>query len=193
MWPVFIFGTGRCGSTHIQRLITLSTCCWIWGEHGGFLEPLLASVSSYENSEGLEKFVFGRGAPRNEDQLIADITAGSDMLSWINELDKCGFRIEVKSLIDRMFRSRVPKGWKEWGFTEIRYGLDNDAPSMLLNIFEDATAVFTFRHRKITIESMIRTWSPDLLKDTPTGQDLSRIYRICATRYSKIIKYFLNF
>jgi hypothetical protein len=192
MWPVFVFGTGRCGSTHIQRLITLSTCCWIWGEHGGFLEPLLASVSRYENSQGLEKFVFGRVA-RNKDQLIADMTAGSEMLSWVNELDRYGYRTGVKSLVDRMFQSRLPEGWTEWGFKEIRYGLNNEAPSMLLNLFDDATAAFTFRDPKSTIESMIRTWSPDLLNGAPAVEDLSRTYRICATRYNTIVKYFLDF
>ena len=193
MWPVFVFGTGRCGSTHIQRLISLSTCCWIWGEHGGFLEPLLASVSKYENSKDLEKFVFGPAAARNEDRLIADMTAGSEMLSWVNELDKYGFRAEVRSLIDRMFRSRVPNGWTEWGFKEIRYGLGNDTPSILLDVFRDATAAFTFRDPKSTIESMIRTWSPDLLNGAPAVEDLSRTYRLCARRYATIIRYFLDF
>jgi hypothetical protein len=192
MWPVLIFGTGRCGSTHLQRLISLSTTCWIWGEHGGFLEPLLESVNRYENSQGLVRFVFDR-APRDDDRLVADMTAGSEMLSWVNELDKDSFRTEVRSLVDRMFRSRIPAGWTEWGFKEIRYGLNNNVPSMLLSLFPAATAIFTFRHPKTTIESMIKTWSPELLNGDPAVEDLSKTYRICATRYKTITKYFLDY
>jgi hypothetical protein len=92
-----------------------------------------------------------------------------------------------------MFQSRVPEGWTEWGFKEIRYGLNNETPSMLLNLFGDATAAFTFRDPKSTIESIIRTWSPDLLGGDPAVEDLSRPYRICATRYNTIVKYFLRF
>src|SRR3954454_18807538 len=102
MSPIFVFGTGRCGSTHLQRLITLSTRCWVWGEHEGFLEPLLASVSRYETSQKLKRFVFDRPS-RNEGQLIADMAAGSQMLSWLNLLDKDEYRAEVAWLLDRMF------------------------------------------------------------------------------------------
>jgi hypothetical protein len=106
MWSVFVFGTGRCDSAYIQRLITLSTCCWVWGEHGGFLEPLLASVSRYENSQELEKFVFGRVA-RDDDRLMSDMTAGSEMLSWVNELDKYGFRGEVNPLMSKAYNAAI--------------------------------------------------------------------------------------
>src|SRR5271163_3720140 len=130
MWPIFIFGTGRCGSTHVQRLITLSTCCWVWGEHEGFLAPLLQSVRRYDTSSALDRNVF-RASWRSDDELISDMYLGSEPLSWLNRLDKQDFQTEVRSLIDRMFRSRVPEGWTQWGFKEIRYGLDNNAPAAL--------------------------------------------------------------
>src|SRR4029077_2165083 len=143
MSPIFVFGTGRCGSTHLQRVITLSTPCWIWGEHEGFLEPLLESVRRYETGQRRNRVVFSRPSP-DETRLIAEMTAGSDMLSWLNLLKKDEFRAEVISMIDRMFRSRVPEGWTDWGFKEIRYGLDNNSPEILLSLFPDAMGVFTF-------------------------------------------------
>ncbi len=191
MWPVFVFGTGRCGSTHIQRLITLSTCCWVWGEHEGFLAPLLESVRRYETSPGLDRNVF-RGGPRSDDQLISDMSLGSERLSWLNRFDKGEFQIEVAALVDRIFRSRVPKGWTEWGFKEILYGLDNNAPYWLLSLFPTATAVFTFREPRGTIESMIRTWSPELIKGPPSFDELARIYKTRARRWKVIMSYFLE-
>ncbi len=191
MAPVFIFGTGRCGSTHLQRLISLSTDRWVWGEHGGFLEPLLDAVRCYETSRQLEQFVFCH-SPRSEDRLVADMAAGCEMLSWLNQLKRDELRAEVAALVDRIFRSRLPAGWIEWGFKEIRYGLDNDTPALLLSLFPDATAAFTFRNPRATIESMVRTWTPELLTDVPRETELRRAYAICAQRWKTIVRYFLT-
>jgi hypothetical protein len=191
MSPIFVFGTGRCGSTHLQRVITLSTQCWIWGEHEGFLEPLLESVNRYETGQRLNRFVFSR-ASRDEQQLVAEMAGGSEMLSWLNLLKKDEFRAEVISLIDRMFRSRIPEGWTDWGFKEIRYGLDNNSPEILLSLFPHATAVFTFREPRSTIESMVRTWSPKLMREAPNIAKLTNIYRSYRLRWTKVTKYFLD-
>jgi len=189
--PIFVFGTGRCGSTHLQRLVTLSTRCWIWGEHEGFLEPLLASVDRYETGQRLKRFVFDRSS-RDEAQLVSEMTAGSHMLSWLNLLDQDEFRAEVVSLIDRMFRSRIPEGWTDWGFKEIRYGLDNNSPEILMSFFPGATGIFTFRDPRCTIESMVRTWSPKLMREPPNIDKLSNLYRSYTIRWKKVMKYFLD-
>ena len=191
MWPVFIFGTGRCGSTHIQRLITLSTCCWIWGEHDGFLAPLLDSVSRYDASQVLKQTLFDAG-PRSDDELISDMALGSEKVSWLNRLDRTDFPIEIASLVDRIFRSRVPKAWTEWGFKEILYGLDNDAPATLLRLFPKATMAFTFRDPETTIKSMIRTWSPDLFIGPQSTHALCNAYMQRARRWKTLMNYFLK-
>lgn len=191
MLPIFVFGTGRCGSTHLQRLITLSTRCWIWGEHEGFLEPLLAAVHKYETGERLKKFVFSR-ATRDEQQLITEVMAGADTLSWLNLFRENQFRAEVVSLIDRMFRSRIPEGWTDWGFKEIRYGLDNNSPEILLGLFPNATGIFTFREPRVTIESMLRTWSPRLMADAPNIEKMAKLYRSYLQRWTKVMQYFLD-
>jgi Sulfotransferase family len=191
MWPIFVFGTGRCGSTHIQRLITLSTCCWVWGEHEGFLAPLLESVRCYETSPGLDHNVF-RGGMRSDDQLILDMSLGSEHLSWLNRFKRNEFQSEVAALIDRFFRSRVPVGWAEWGFKEILYGLDNNAPYWLLRLFPNATAIFTFREPKITIESMIRTWSPELLNSTVNVDEFTQTYKERSRRWKVLMTYFIE-
>jgi hypothetical protein len=191
MSPVFVFGTGRCGSTHLQRLVTLSTRCWIWGEHEGFLEPLLEAVNRYETGHRLNRFVFSR-ASRDDGSLVAEMTAGSEMLSWLNLLKKDELRAEVISLIDRMFRSHIPGGWTDWGFKEIRYGLDNRSPEILLSFFPEARGVFSFREPRSTIESMVRTWSPKLMREAPNIEKLTNIYRSYRLRWTKVTTYFLN-
>jgi hypothetical protein len=192
MYPIFVFGTGRCGSTHIQRLITLSTSCWVWGEHEGFLAPLLDSVRRYETGAALDRNVFSAGW-RSDDQLISDMSLGSHRLSWLNRFDKEEFRSEVASVVDRLFRPRIPQGWTEWGFKEILYGLDNNAPATLMRLFPTATAIFTFRDPKSTIQSMIRTWSHELLAHAPSPDSFSKIYKLRARRWKVILEYFLDY
>jgi hypothetical protein len=189
--PIFIFGTGRCGSTHLQRVITLCTQCWVWGEHEGFLEPLLEAVIRYETGNRLNRFVFNR-EPREQALLIADMAAGSEMLSWLNRLDRGQFRAEIVSLIDRLFGAGVPEGWTDWGFKEIRYGLDNNAPEILLNMFPGASGVFTFREPRATIESMVRAWSPGLMREAPNTEKLADLYRSYRLRWTTVMKYFLD-
>src|SRR5689334_1066404 len=191
MQPIYVFGTGRCGSTHLQRFITLSTRYWIWGEHEGFLEPLLESVGRYEASQRLNRFVFDR-ASRDESQLLAEVVTGSDMLPWLNLLNKHEFRAEVTALIDRMFRSRMPAGWEDWGFKEIRYGLDNTSPELLLDLFTGSIGIFAFRDPKTTIESMIRTWSPKLMAGGANLKKLTKIYISYTERWKKVMTYFLE-
>lgn len=41
--PVFLFGTGRCGSTFWQTLPCRADGLWVWGEHAGILRDLLRS------------------------------------------------------------------------------------------------------------------------------------------------------
>ena len=192
MWPVFVFGTGRCGSTYLQRLITVSTCCWIWGEHDGFLRPLLKSLTLFETSQTLKRAVFDAG-PRGDDQLISEMTHGSEGLAWLNRFEQAGFRTELASLVDRMFRT-VPVGWTCWGFKEIRYGLDNNAPAILLDLFPTSTAVFTFREPKSTIESMVRTWGRSTPENEPQSLDsLAEDYRNAVSTWRKIVTYFLEY
>ena len=35
--PIFIFSSGRCGSTLMQRILNSYTDITVWGEHNGFL------------------------------------------------------------------------------------------------------------------------------------------------------------
>jgi hypothetical protein len=96
--------------------------------------------------------------------------------------------------MDRMFRSGLPKGWTHWGFKEIRYGLHNNAPRVLLDLFPTATAVFTFREPKGTIESMIRAWGrPGLLDAEASLDGLSEDYEHSSDIWRTIMKYFLEY
>src|SRR6185437_1419988 len=165
MAPIFVFGTGRCGSTHIQRLISLRTHVWIWGEHAGFLRPLLSSLPAYETSGQLQHNVFSVPLGADYDELVRHAVVGTPQLPWLNRLKRDSLRQELRYLIDRLFRTGLPESWTEWGFKEILYGSSDRSPELLLDLFPRSRATFSFRSPKSTIESMLRTWTPDILKD----------------------------
>ena len=39
-FPIFLLGTGRCGSTLLQKILNSVENAMIYGEHGGFLKQV---------------------------------------------------------------------------------------------------------------------------------------------------------
>jgi hypothetical protein len=188
--PVFIFGTGRCGSTHLQRLISLRTDIWIWGEHDGFLTGFLRSLEQFKTSPALAQNVFSDDANRDDATLRRLMTEGSPHLSWLNRWRPASCDIEARFFLDRLFRGPLPNGWAEWGFKEILYGHENDSPRLLLDLFPMARSAFAFRHPRDTIVSMLRSWSPQLLREESSAAELKNVYAERAARWRGIVSYF---
>lgn len=56
--PIFLLGTGRCGSTFLQRSLSSLESIWIWGEHDGLLIPHAGVLTLLQESSALSKFHF---------------------------------------------------------------------------------------------------------------------------------------
>jgi hypothetical protein len=188
---VFIFSTGRSGSTHLQRLITLTTACWVWGEHAGFLTPLVNAARRYASDPALERFVFDV-SPRGDDRLVEDMRLAHEPLAWMNRLERGDLDAAVGELIDRLFRERLPHGWTQWGFKEIRYGISDDTPRRLMELFPTARAVFSFREPESTLASMIHAWTPDLVQGGGGEERLTKIHADRVSRWRAMMEYFLT-
>lgn len=191
MGPVFLFGTGRCGSTHLQRLISLNTEVWVWGEHDGFLNPLLRTLKNYENSAALQRAVFDVTLPDSDAGLVERVRNEAAILSWLNRLDRGSLRRELRLTIARLFAHGVPEGWKGWGFKEILYGGPDDVPAILLDMFPYSRAAFTFRDPASTIDSMIRSWTPNIARDPARLAELAPMYDGRAKRWCEVMGYFI--
>jgi hypothetical protein len=191
MGPVFLFGTGRCGSTHLQRLITLNTEVWVWGEHDGFLEPLLTGLIAYENSVSLRRFVFDTQIPEDDAQLIDLVRREGRDLSWLNRHQPSDLRIELRRLLERFFSRGVPQGYTSWGFKEIRYGGWNKIPEYLLNIFPECSMAFIFREPSATFRSMLRNSYIDRLEPERLGE-LPGLYKKLVESWVQVLEYFVG-
>jgi len=190
--PCFVFGTGRCGSTHLQRLISLRSTTWIWGEHEGFLIDLLAAMQRFEASASLNKDIFDNPRLADENHMRQAMLDGVGNLAWMNRFSRHQLRQELTALIDRLFRQHLPEGADDWGFKEIRYGWENDVPRILLELFPSASAAFVFRPPQDTITSMVATWTPVLCRDRAYVSQLESMCRVYAERWKALMLYFLD-
>ena len=189
--PVFLFGTGRSGTTYFQRLITMHTTTWMWGEHGGVLGPVISAVRNYEKSPVLRK-VIAKTEVATDEWLVEQVVTRGFSLSWLNRFSSGTLREEIAQLLIRMFGSSVPAGWDNWGFKEILYGLHNDVPDVLLDIFPDAVVLFSFREPKETLLSMLRSWNGDLCQND--NRDVEEFRRAVQERINRIVtimRYFI--
>jgi hypothetical protein len=185
MGPVFLFGTGRSGTTHLQRLITLNTEVWVWGEHDGFLEPLLKGLIAYEDSRLLSKNVFDRPLLEDDDQLIDLVQRESGGLAWLNRLRRSDLRVELRKLIERLFSRGIPQGYTSWGFKELRYGYGpNKIPAHLLDLFPECSMAFIFREPSANIASQLRNWH----KNWWEPERLSELPRL----YEEVVRYWVE-
>jgi len=191
MKPVYIFGTGRCGTTHLQRLITLNTDVWIWGEHDGFLEFFFKGLELYEDGEGLRTAVFDEPFPEKDEDLARLVQTEGRELSWLNRLRRDELRDDLRDLIRGLFARRIPEGWSRWGFKEPRYRSSNKVPRFLIDMFPECSAACIFREPAATLESIVRSWYPKYLE--PSGlNDLPEPYKELVSWWTEDLEYFMK-
>jgi len=180
----FLFGTGRCGSTLVQRLINFSPQAIIWGEHGGFLNPIATGYFKVLNNQNLERVVYqkpGHYAPIRIINNRKDIC--NSEISWMNNFKKDAMKSSFKEFIESIFCSELPQSISCWGFKEILYGkYKNDLSiDMLLDIFPESKNLIIVRHPLDTIVSMSAAWHGKLIDDIQEKndpEDLKEFYQL---------------
>jgi hypothetical protein len=174
--PLFLLGSGRCGSTFWQTLVCRTPDTWVWGEHGGFLNPLLAARKQFAAAGHL--LARGREAIAATGVIDPDKLMETDLgwaLAWASMTTLDDFDDLLRGFIDSFMRQGLPAGRTRWGFKEIRYGVRKDTtPQTLLELFPGSTVIHTLRHPRASIESALRAWSRDLLREAAGGPEALR-------------------
>jgi hypothetical protein len=115
--PILILATGqRCGSTLLQRALSTHPGVFIWGEHAGQLEPMLAAADAFAAWSNDQ-------AARASREFEAAGTSG--FMANLAPPESV-VREQVRALIRGLFRRRpddaeLPESFR-WGFKEVRYG-----------------------------------------------------------------------
>ncbi|MFM8733857.1 MAG: sulfotransferase [Pirellulales bacterium] len=156
--PLFLLGTGRCGSTFWQTLLCRAPGVWIWGEHNGFLRTILQSRAVLH---GCDVFQAYAGGPLPGDDAEFQDLAVAARMAWANPFTADDVDVGLRVFIESLMTRALPSGKHRWGFKEIRYGNRGDeTPRHLLDLFPDGVVVHMLRHPRGVIESAIRAWGP---------------------------------
>jgi hypothetical protein len=154
--PVFVVGSGRSGTTLLQRLFNSSPEFLIWGEHAGILKQI---ASLYETSRW--SYLAERLRVQPDDFASREV-ALRDMgrwPGWDNALSEQDFRKLCRDFVLSLFTSpgREPV---RWGFKEPRYGIGASAKTLpfLHQMFPAARTVIVIRDPFTTVNSMVVAW-----------------------------------
>lgn len=188
--PVFLLGTGRCGSTFWQTLLSRSADIWIWGEHAGMMRPLGDVRWLLQHCPA---FQMHAGRPVTPADFETPTTDEAPRLAWANGFDAVVVDDALRHLIVGLMTRGLPAGKRRWGFKEIQYGDADHTLEMLLALFPGATIVHTLRAPKPTLESAMWAWYRTELKqaaDDPAA--IQAAYTEQARRWKSITRRLLD-
>lgn len=192
--PIFLLGSGRCGSTNLQRLLCSRKGVWIWGEHDGMLVHLANMLRLVEPGSALSRWHFD--APDADKAVLAAADWGggdATRLAWMNGFDREALFAAIKGLVYQMFTRSLPPGKYRWGFKEIRYGPDSRVPELLLEMFPGATIIITARQARPTVVSSVASWHFESAKSIERSGRTDAFETVVQSTVERWIKYYAYF
>lgn len=163
--PIFLLGSGRCGSTFLQTRLSALGNVWIWGEHDGMLVKLREWRESVASSTKMNEFSTSR--PPGDPMVLLKKDQGADatMVAWLNGFRTADLDRVLRLAVTSLFTCALPVGKRRWGFKEIRYGPDDRMAVYLLDLFPRGKIVHTLRNPFSTIESGLFAWHLPMLQE----------------------------
>ena len=161
-FPIFLLGTGRCGSTLLQKMLNSVDNVAIYGEHGGFLKQIAAAYFLNLEDKMIEKYIMSQNVAGKDPLSVFEILKNPQLWSaWTNWYNRRTVKDNFRDFIESFFNPVSLKQKVHWGFKEIRYGLDDRVPEMLADLYPDARFVFIVRHPVDVIASKISARASD--------------------------------
>jgi hypothetical protein len=155
-FPIFLLGTGRCGSTLLQKILNSVENAMIYGEHGGFLKQVAAAYFLNLEDKMIEKYIMSQNVAGKDPHSVFETLKNPQLWSaWTNWYNHETVRNNFRDFIESFFNPRSLKQKVHWGFKEIRYGLDDRVPEMLADLYPNGRFVFIVRHPVDVIASKI--------------------------------------
>ena len=145
-FPIFILGSGRSGTTLLQKIINSADDVMIWGEHGGFLKQVALAYFHHTEKSRVKQAIFRRNPVAKDPNFDFHRLRQTDIAySWLNWYGRREVTANFAGLIESFFH---PPGMRKryWGFKEIRYGGNDRAIEMLAELFPNARFVLIARN-----------------------------------------------
>ncbi len=140
--PIFVLGSGRSGTTLLQRVINAAPGAAIFGEHNGFLGPV-AEAYYMQQAKGCAHS--GTDDTEHQHHVKRYLSDPALWPGWINAYREEDLAQRYAAFI----RGWFDPDWidaRRWGFKEIRYGATDRVIEMLLELFANGRFVFVVRN-----------------------------------------------
>ena len=154
-FPIFLLGSGRSGTTLLQRILNSADDVLIWGEHGGFLKQIAEAYFQNQTDKEIDKQIFVQNPVAKDPSLDFNALKLRKIgYSWMNWYGRNEIDVNFRGLIDSFFN---PEGMarSHWGFKEIRYGLEDRVMEMLAALYPEARFVFIVRNPIDVVASQV--------------------------------------
>ena len=145
-FPIFLLGSGRSGTTLLQKILNSADDVMIWGEHGGFLKQIAQAYFHNTENPNVNGQIFEKNAVAKDPNLDFNRSMLTKIgYSWMNWYGRREVAANFAGLIESFFH---PPGMEKrhWGFKEIRYGGDDRTIELLAELFPTARFVFIARN-----------------------------------------------
>jgi hypothetical protein len=156
--PLFLLGSGRSGTTLIQRLLNSYDDTMIWGEHHGFLSKIAESYFLLKDSPSMEEFTYHHQPNLAHEKLTSHYKNPAIWQAWINWFRPDDLANIYRSIVENFFNHNSLGEFKYWGFKEIRYGSSPLVIEFLSEIYPQGRFILITRHGLNTIESQLTSF-----------------------------------
>ena len=170
----FLIGSGRSGTTLIQRIMNTFPNTMIWGEHAGFLNQLSELYYFLKENPSLHEFSYQQEVDIKRKYSLTEYNDSRIWQAWINWFRPGDLDDLFRNIMENTFCPEQFVDLRLWGFKEIRYGAEDRVFSFLNALYPDASYLFISRESLNTIESQITTFYKGKSKFTR----LKRLFQI---------------
>jgi len=182
--PVFVLGSGRCGSTLLQSILNQHPDFLIWGEHGGWLRPIADAYYVATTDDHALTFLREGSLSRQ----IKGLRTPGYLGNWDNCLQRREYPRAFGDLVRSLFVTPASTS-NRWGFKEIRYCLDpaDRTPDFLLECFPEAMFLIVVRNPWHTVFSMLSAWRRNVGLDVAAiDRELDAAWNQWNTQYANL-------
>lgn len=193
-FPIFLLGTGRCGSTLVQKILNSVEEVMIYGEHGGFLRQIAEAYFLNLEDKKIAKYILSQNVVGEDATSVSESLKNpqrwSAWTNWYNrETVKKNFRDFIESFFNPMSQGRK----MHWGFKEIRYGINDRVLEMLADLYPQGRFIFVVRNPVDVVASKISArMSVGIEADAHSWVDQNRyfleFYRL-SNENSRVVRY----
>ncbi len=156
--PLFLLGTGRSGTTLIQRFLNSHPDIMLWGEHQGFLEDLANSYFALKEHPSMHEYAYKNVAPANCEDLLGFYKDPKKWQAWTNWFVPENVDDFYRTMLESIFNPEQVGKHKVWGFKEIRYGENPDVLRFLQCLYPQAVFLSVVREGLNVVESQLTTF-----------------------------------